>query len=143
MMRAVLTLVFAAAVLAGCSSNMVDSFTFMQSPEKPLRRDLFPADFKNDILRTVPSVVADRTGIREASYSEPVRDTSANTYASCVRFNARDGNGQYVGVKEYAAYYYNGDLNQLVAADAGQCKSASYKPFPELERLCPTVGKCG
>jgi hypothetical protein len=61
--------------------------------------------------------------------------------ASCVRFNARDASGQYLGAKEYVAYYYDGNLNQFVAATGDQCKTASYKPFPELERLC-TGSKC-
>jgi hypothetical protein len=128
-----------ALTLAGCGS-LADSFSFMERKEKPIRRDLFPASFKTQILRTVPSVVADRAGIRDAYYSEPAMDPGADTYASCVRFNARDGGGQYVGVKDYIAYYYNGALNQFVAAE-DRCKAASYKPFPELENLCPG-GKC-
>jgi hypothetical protein len=139
MMRTGFALLCAALALAGCGS-MTDSFTFLERPEKPVRRDLFPKDFKTEILRTVPSVVADQRGIRDAYYSDPALDPSANTYASCVRFNARDAGGQYVGVKDYVAYYYDGELNQFVAA-GDQCKAASYKPFPELERLCPG-GKC-
>lgn len=135
-----LTLTAAALLLAGCTS-MKESFTFMQTPEKPVRRDVFPKDFKAQILRTIPSVVADQRGIREAYYSEPALDPSVNTMASCVRFNARDASGQYAGVKEYAAYYYDGQLNQFVATTGDQCKTANYQPFPELERLCP-AGKC-
>jgi hypothetical protein len=140
MMRAVLALLITASMLAGCGS-MMDSFTFLERKEKPIRRDVFPADFKGQILRTVPSVVADQRGIRDAFYSDPAMDPSVNTMASCVRFNARDASGQYAGPKDYAAYYYNGNLNQFVAATGDQCRAASYKPFPELERLCSS-GKC-
>lgn len=141
MMRSALALGLAALVLAGCSDTMWDSFTFLESREKPVRRDQFPATFKQDILRVVPSLVAVQSGIRDAYYSDPVLDPTANTFASCVRFNPRDGSGQYVGNKEYAIYYYNGEINQVIAAADGQCRAASYKPFPELQQLCPG-GKC-
>ena len=141
MMRPALALSIAALLLAGCSDTMLDSFTFMQGREKPIRRDQFPATFKQDILRIVPSLVAVQSGIRDAYYSDPVLDPAANTFASCVRFNPRDGAGQYLGNKEYAIYYYNGEINQVLAATGDQCRAASYKPFPELQQLCPT-GKC-
>lgn len=139
MMRCGLVL-FLAVSLAGCSDTMSNSFTFMQGKEKPIKRDVFPTGFKQQILRVVPSIVADQAGIRDAYYSEPVMDPNVNTFASCLRFNARDGAGQYVG-KEYAVYYYDGAINQVIAAAEGQCSKAAYQPFPELERLCPN-GKC-
>jgi hypothetical protein len=140
MIRTILALLMAAALLAGCGS-MMDSFTFLQTKEKPIPRDIMPANFKQEIMNTVPSVVSEQRGIREAYYSDPMLDPKVNTYASCVRFNARDSSGVYEGAKEYAIYYYGGHLNQFVAADDGQCKAVNYKPFPELERLCPG-GKC-
>jgi hypothetical protein len=134
-----------ALVLAGCGSSALDSFTFMQSRnEKPIERNLVPTRFKEQVLRTVPSVVEDQTGIREAYYSDPVLDPNGPVavYWSCVRFNARNSAKEYTGPKEYVAYYYGGDLSQFVLDKSDQCRTANYKPFPELERLCPTVGKC-
>jgi hypothetical protein len=135
----VIAILFVTLTLAGCGS-FTESFTFLQTNEKPIPRDIRPANFKQEIMSTVPSVVPDQKGIRDAYYSDPVLDPTVNTYASCVRFNARDSAGNYSGVKEYAVYYYGGHLNQFVAA-GDQCKAASYKPFPELEKLCPG-GKC-
>jgi hypothetical protein len=134
-MKRVIVIGLVTLTLAGCGS-LVESFTFMQTAEKPIPRDIMPANFKQEIVNAVPALVAERQGIREAYYSDPVLDPKVNTYASCVRFNARDGAGQYVGAKDYAAYYYGGHLNQLVAASPDQCRAVSYKPFPELERLC-------
>lgn len=131
----------AALTLAGCGSSALDSFSFMQTAEKPLARDIMPASFRQEIIATVPSVVADHRGIREAYYSDPVIDPALNTYVSCVRFNARNAAGDYEGAKEYAVYYYNGHLNQFTSAPPERCRAAGYKPFPELENLCPG-GKC-
>jgi hypothetical protein len=132
-----------ALALAGCGSSMMDSFTFMQHDEKPIERNLAPTNFKGEILRTVPSIVADASGIRDAAYSDPVIDpkSAVSVYTSCVRFNARDASKQYAGIKEYILYYYGGQLQQFVPAKGGECRYASYKPFPELEKLCPS-GKC-
>jgi hypothetical protein len=142
-MRRIAVVLFALA-LAGCGSDMMNSFTFWESDEKPVEPNLFPKDFKQQIINTMPSVVADRSGIREAYYSDPVIDqkSAISVYTSCVRFNARDGSRQYVGSKEYILYYYGGQLQQFVLAKEGECRYATYKPFPELEKLCPG-GKCG
>jgi hypothetical protein len=123
-------------LLAACSNSLTESFTFLQTAEKPVKRDVFPAAFKQEVLNIVPSVVSERRGIREAYYSDPVMDSKINTYFSCVRFNARNAAGEYQGAKEYAAYYYDGHLNQFVIAPPDQCATVAYKPFPELERLC-------
>jgi hypothetical protein len=127
--------------LAGCGSSALSSFSFLETKEKPIARDIMPARFKQEIIATVPSVVADHRGIREAYYSDPAVDPALNTYVSCVRFNARNAAGDYEGAKEYAVYYYNGHLNQFAAAPPERCRGAGYKPFPELENSCPG-GKC-
>ena len=127
--------------LAACSSSALNSFTFMQGREKPIARDIMPPNFKQEILNAVTSIVEEQKGIREAYYSDPVLDPKVDTYVSCVRFNARSVAGDYKGAKEYAAYYYGGHLNQFVDAPPDLCRTASYKPFPELERLC-MGGKC-
>lgn len=140
-MNRALVIILAALPLAGCGSEALNSFTIFEAKEKPIVRDLMPANFKQEIASTVPSVVVDPRGIRDAYYSDPVMDPKVNTYASCVRFNAPDGSGGSLGVKEYAAYYYGGHLNQLAPAPPEACRGVSYKPFPELEKLCPN-GRC-
>lgn len=136
-MSRILLILATALLLAACGSNsLTESFTFLQTSEKPLKRDVFPTAFKQEVLSTIPSVVSQRRGIREAYYSDPVMDSKIDTYFSCVRFNAPNSAGEYEGSKEYAVYYYNGHLNQFVIAPPDQCATAAYKPFPELERLC-------
>ena len=57
-----------------------------------------------------------------------------NRYAACVRFNAKNPNGAYAGVRDQMAIFLAGKLDQMgVTRDL--CKDAVYEPFPELERL--------
>jgi hypothetical protein len=140
MKRVVVLLAFAAAALAGCGS-LTDSFTFLERPDKPIQR-IMPPNFKQEILSAIPSAVANPRGIRDAYYSDPVLDPKVGTYVSCVRLNARNSAGDYEGAKEYVAVYYDGHLNQFVAAPPDQCAAANYRPFPEAERLCTGSQKC-
>jgi hypothetical protein len=127
-------------VCAACSKagDLMDSFTFTQSREAPVEPNIFPADFKAQIIRTVPKIQDDPSNLRGAFYSDPVLDPkgSVQVYTSCVRFDARDITQQYLGSRDYVAYYYGGRLQQFVPAAQGQCNYATYKPFPELEQAC-------
>jgi hypothetical protein len=140
MMRTALALLISATMLTGCGS-LTDSFTFLERPDKPVQR-IMPPNFKQEILSAIPSAVTNPRGIREAYYSDPVLDPKVGTYVSCVRLNARNSAGEYEGAKEYAAYYYDGHLNQFVTAPPDQCAAANYRPFPEAERLCTGSQKC-
>jgi hypothetical protein len=139
---------FAAALAsAACSSRALDSFTFVQTLRgsgKPVEPNIFPANFKQQILTTVPSVVENANGYRDAYYSDPARDPTGQVtvYMSCVRFDARDSaTGQFAGSKDYLLYYYGGQISQFVPAAQDQCARVAYKPFPELDQLCRGV-KC-
>lgn len=122
----------AALALAGCSS---------WSKEKPAPdENAYPANFKSAIVATVTSAKTfDPTNIREASIADPeLKEVagSATRYVVCVRFNPRNDARQYTGLADYVAYFYAGDVTQLVKATGGQCAGAAYKPFPELEKIC-------
>jgi hypothetical protein len=76
-------------------------------------------------------------GIRDAYIAEPAlkpRGTFTR-YIICMRFDAKDAQGQYQGNKEYAAFYYQGQLTQIVDASREMCDGALYRPFPELEKF--------
>ena len=59
-------------------------------------------------------------------------------YVACVRYNARDKQGNYAGPKEGAAIYVSGRLDQFLDRPhvvKELCKDAALAPFPELEKL--------
>jgi hypothetical protein len=132
MVRCVANLCLLSAValaLTACSSSK------KEPDENP---NLFPADYKNEILTTMTSTLENPTNVRAAYISDPVlRPVGKNErYVVCVRSDSRNANNHYTGSKDRIALFYDGHLNQLIEATKEQCESTAYKPFPELEKLC-------
>ena len=118
-----------AVSLIACSSDK------KQAEENP---NVFPADYKNQILLTLTNSLDDPTNIRSASITDPfVRSAGKEErYVVCLRFDTRNLNRNYTGIQDRIAYFYGGHINQLVEATKEQCGNVAYKPFPELEKLC-------
>ena len=116
--------------LTGCSGS-----GSKQPEENP---NVFPADYKNEILLTMTSTLDDPTNVRGAFISEPALRQAGKEerYVVCVRSDSRNANKQYTGSMDRIGYFYAGHLNQLIDATKEQCGNAAYKPFPELEKLC-------
>jgi hypothetical protein len=123
-----------AGALAACTS----------SKEVPVDPNLFPTDYKKDILDLLSNTLIDPTNIRDAFITDPALTPIGNDqrYTVCVRYSARDASRQYVGSTDRIAYFYGGHLNQFVEPTSGQCAKAPYKPFPELEKMCKSEHKC-
>jgi len=107
---------------------------------KKVDENLMPADYRTAVINAVMvNKSFDPTNIREASIAELVLKPVAGStprYLVCVRFNPRDMTRQYLGLGEYVAYFYAGDITQFVKASGDACAGAVYKPFPELEKIC-------
>jgi hypothetical protein len=119
-----------AAALALCACSSFEK-------EKPLEENVYPKGYKAAILDQLRRQLPDPKGIHGAFLAEPVlkpRDT-VTRYIACVRFDAKDDRGRYQGSREYAAFFFAGELTQIVAVTDDVCKQAAYQPFPELERL--------
>jgi hypothetical protein len=117
-----------ATALAACADDK-------KKAEEP---NIFPANYKNEILDTMTKTLDDPTNVRDAFITEPVLSQAVREqrYIVCVRYNARNLNRHYLGSADRIGYFYGGHLNQLVDATKEQCGKAPYKPFPELEKLC-------
>lgn len=118
-----------AVSLLACSSDK------RQAEENP---NVFPSDYKNEILTTLTSSLDDPTNIRSAYITDPfIRPAGKEErYVVCVRSDSRNVARHYTGITDRIGYFYNGHLNQLVDATKEQCGNIAYKPFPELEKLC-------
>jgi hypothetical protein len=131
LIRPRVSLLCLALALAACSSS---------SPEKKVDENLMPADYRTTVINTVMvNKSFDPTNIREASIAEPaLKPVAGGTprYVVCLRFNPRDLTRRYLGLGEYVAYFYAGDITQFVKVTDNVCAGAAYKPFPELEKLC-------
>lgn len=119
-------------------------------------QNVFPQNYKADLLAYFRAYLNDPKGVRGASVSTPaLKDVGpGQRYVVCVRFNARDTRGKYLGPKEAMAVYVAGKLDHFselgrarpeAPAEATTfeapralrelCRDASFAPFPELEAL--------
>ena len=62
-------------------------------------------------------------------------DKPPERYTVCVRYNAKDVDGRYPGIKQGMAVYARGRFDRSVPQQHGLCDQAEYKPFSELEAL--------
>jgi hypothetical protein len=104
--------------------------------DKKPEENIFPAEYRTRIRERLDLQVPDARSIRDAYIAEPaLKPRGAVTrYIACVRFDAKDEHGQYQGNKEYAAFFYGGQLTQIVDATREMCDGALYRPFSELEK---------
>jgi hypothetical protein len=108
----VLSAVCLAAALAGCASG----FSREQREEREARINIPPDHYRADILAGLHSYLSDPTHIRDAYVSDPSlqRIGRQNRYVACVRFNARNSDGRYVGSKDVLAVFVAGRFDQFV-----------------------------
>jgi hypothetical protein len=103
-------------------------------------QNVYPQNYKNDLLAYLRTYLNDPTHVRSAAVTAPVSKSigGGERYVVCLRYNARDSDGRYMGAKEGAAVYVAARLDRYIDAknDVHQlCKDAVYAPFPELEKL--------
>jgi hypothetical protein len=103
----------------------------------PASTDARPTNVKSDILAMLRVYLNDPIQIRDAAISEPMLQPigKRERYVVCLRFNAKKGNGEYAGTKEYLSVFAGGRLDQFLEAKREQCSVAVYQPFPEAETL--------
>jgi hypothetical protein len=98
--------------------------------------NLAPGNYRAEIIAYQRSYLNDPTGIKSAAISQPALKNVGvgERYVVCVRFNSKNPNGAYAGVRDHMAIFLAGKLDQMgITRDL--CKDAVYEPFPELERL--------
>jgi hypothetical protein len=134
-MGRVLILMLLSAWLAGCASGERD-YSGPETTRGGVSVNVFPDNYRAEILAYQRSYLNDPTGIRSAAISQPgLRKVgSIERYVVCVRFNARAAGGGYAGERAHLAIFLAGKLDQM-AVTREECKDAAYEPFPELERL--------
>ena len=111
-----------------------------RTPTPPERINVYPANYKSDILGAMHAYLDNPTGIREAAIGEPALKTKAAPPAtwSVVRFNGKKGRGnEYAGAREIAAEFMVGRFNQFIENIKDLCAGTTYTPFPELQNLPP------
>jgi hypothetical protein len=117
------------AILAAASTAACASMNPWREPDK-VDPNLFPADYKADVIRLVRKSVDNPKDVRDAFVSDPALKpfASDSRYVVCVRFN----DGHQVAPQEKMAVYFGGNPTQFIDATPDKCPASSYKPFPEV-----------
>jgi hypothetical protein len=126
--------VAAALLLGGCAGHSLGG---RERDDSGI--NVYPANYKSDILAGMHAYLNDPTGIRDAAISQPMLKSvgGSTRYAVCLRFDGKADNGTYAGDKQIAAVFLAGRFDDFVDAAAARepCTGAAYAPFPELEQL--------
>jgi hypothetical protein len=125
--------------LGGCASDDIGP----SAAELKARWDaqnVVPQNYKGDLIAFLRTYLNDPTNVRAAAVSTPqLKDVGGGQrYIVCVHYNARNMDGKYTGMKEGAASFVSGKLDQFFDVPRQTkelCKDVSYSPFPELEKL--------
>ena len=127
-----------AAVLGGCASDIGPSPAELKAQWEA--QNVYPQAYKGDLLAFMRTYLNDPTHVRGAMLSQPALKEigPGQRYVACLRYNARDMQGKYMGLKGGAAVYVLAKLDRFIdtpPAVKDICKDAVYAPFPELEAL--------
>ena len=109
--------------------------------------NIYPTNYKSDILGAMHAYLNNPTGIRDAAISDPALKTVANVtrYMVCVKFDAKKNSGNdYAGSRQIAAVFQVGKFDRFVDSTNAKetnakdlCTGVTYAPFPELQKLPP------
>ena len=102
--------------------------------------NVYPQGYRQDLLAFLRTYLNDPSQIRSAAIAQPQLKFigPGDRYVACVRYNARNSDGKYLGSKDGAAVYVAGKLDRFfdTPKDVRElCKEVTFAPFPELEKL--------
>jgi hypothetical protein len=125
----------AAAALAGC-------LTDQGHDGGDARGAIPPENYKAEIIAFMKTYLNDPANVRDAFITEPaIKPVGGRSqYAVCLRYNAKNTDGKYVGSKFALAVFERGRFDHMVdqfpKGTVNPCADAAeYKHFPELEAL--------
>jgi hypothetical protein len=135
---ALLMAVSVAVALGGCAIETGPSASELKARWDA--ENVYPQGYRQDLLAFLRTYLNDPSQVRSASVSQPQLKYigPGDRYVACVRYNARNSDGKYVGSKDGAATYVAGKLDRFLDTpkDVRElCKEVAFVPFPELERL--------
>jgi len=122
--------------LAACAgSDEGRSMTY--TDDRGVANQPFPNNYKSEILSFMKTYLNNPVGVRDAAMAEPVQRVVGGRlrYVTCLRFTARDTEGNYREPRERAILFVDGRLDRLVENAGEPCAGAVYAPFPDLEKM--------
>jgi hypothetical protein len=134
-----------------CAGGCADRYAIEMERKTLEAQNIPPVNYKPDLLAFMRTYLNNPDNVRNAAMSEPqkliVEDTER--YAACLRYNTKNNDGRYLGVRDHLAVFISGKFDRMIelgriGGGAGSerhrplrdyCATATYQPFPELEQL--------
>lgn len=122
-------------MLAACAGEGPGSMTY--TDDRGTAVQPYPANYKPELLAFMKTYLNNPVGVKEAVLAEPVQRSVGGRlrYVVCLRYNARDSDGNYRGQRERAVLYVDARLDRIIEDASEVCAGAAYVPFPELEKM--------
>jgi hypothetical protein len=122
-------------LLVACAGDGPGSITY--TDDRGTANQPWPANYKPELLAFMKTYLNNPVGVKEAMLADPVQRTVGGRlrYVACLRYNARDSDGNYRGQRERAVLYVDSRLDRIIEDTADTCAGAAYAPFPELEKM--------
>jgi hypothetical protein len=129
----ILLLPMALAACAGSDEGRSVTYT----DDRGVSNQPFPTNYKSEILSFMKTYLNNPVGVRDAAMAEPVQRVVGGRlrYVSCLRFTARDAEGNSREPRERAIVFVDGRLDRIVESASEPCAGAVYAPFPDLEKM--------
>jgi len=122
--------------LAACAVNE-DGKILTDADDRGTANQPYPENYRAELLAFMKTYLNDPVAVHGAALAQPVQRVVFGRlrYVTCLRFAARESDGNYREVRERAVLYVNGRLDRLVENASEICAGAVYAAFPELEKL--------
>ena len=123
-------------MLAACASSD-EGGGISYTDDRGVANQPFPANYRSEIVSFMKTYLNNPAGVRDAAMAEPVQRVIGGRlrFVSCLRFTARDSDGNYREPRERAIQFVDGRLDRIVENASEPCAGAVYGPFPELEKM--------
>jgi hypothetical protein len=123
-------------LLAACAGSD-DGKSITYTDDRGVANQPYPTNYRPELLAFMKTYLNNPVGVKDAVMAEPVQRTVGGRlrYISCLRYNAKDTGGGYLGLRERAILYVDARLDRIVEDVSEICAGAVYAPFPELEKM--------
>jgi|SRR5665213_1443147 len=123
--------------LAGCASGDDSSRSISYTDDRGVASQPYPTNYRTELLAFLKTYINNPAGVRDAVMADPVQRTvgGRQRYVVCVKYSARDFDGNYRDPRDHALVYVDGRLDHIVDKPGDVCAGVAYAAFPELEKL--------
>ena len=133
----VAAILLAAASLAACVTDDDSSRSISYTDDRGVASQSYPTNYRSELLAFLKTYINNPVGVHDAAMADPVQRTVGGRlrYVSCLKYSARDFDGNYREARERAIVYVDGRLDHIVDKPGDICSGVVYAAYPELEKL--------